>query len=262
MKILQSLQNDLVLADIDMPVSKYLIRSCVPAGIFALNLAVLLFFVLKGTGYQWVALPVLVVFFGLFMLLFLFVPKANARAIASAIEADLFVPSRMLVTLLESGNSILSAFERVSRTKTVSGKYFGKIAAEIYLGKNLDHAIEDAIRNSPSHSFRRVLEPIKNSIRTGAPIEKNLIATLEDLTQEKIVEIERYEKRLAPISMFYMIFGTILPAIGVVVMTVLLSVLGLKITFFPFLFIMLILVIIMQLVFLQVFKAIRPLVKL
>jgi len=257
-----ALQRELELADIDLSVKQYLLRCLIPAGIFSLNVALLIFFALKGSGVQWIALPLFLLFFAIFMFLCTLLPKARAKQIERAIEADIFIPSRMLVTLLESGNSLASAFDRVSKTKTVSGQYFAKISVEIYLGKSLDNAITDAIRKTPSRSFRRVLEPLKNSIRTGASIEKNLVATLDDLTQEKIVEIERYEKRLAPVSMFYMIFGTIMPAIGVIVLSILLSVVGIEVTFFPFLFILLIVIAFLQMFFWHLFKSIRPLVKL
>ncbi len=245
-----------------MSPGRFIAICTIPATIFTLNLAVISFFILDSLGFTRMLFLFIPGFFGLGMLLCLLIPKINADRIAKNIEADIFVPSRMLVTLLESGNSLVSAFERVSRTRTVSGQYFGKISTEIFLGKNIDQAISDAIRNTPSRSFKRVLEPIRNSLRTGASIEKNLNDTLIDLTKEKIVEIEQYEKRLAPVSMFYMIFGTIIPTILVVALIVVFSVIGIDITFFPFLFMLLIAIILMQLFFFHVFQNIRPLVKL
>jgi pilus assembly protein TadC len=258
----ERLQRELVLADMDITPKAFLRLCTVPSGIFALCLSLLTFFILKGSGYQWTAILVFAVCFGVFMLLCSMIPKSNAARIERAIEADIFVPSRMLVTLLESGNSLVSSFDRVSKTRTVSGRYFGKIAAEIYLGKNLDQAIIDAMEYTPSRSFRRVLEPIRNSMRTGAAIEQNLLSTLEDLTAEKVVEIERYEKRLGPISMFYMIFGTIVPTIGVVALIILVSVAGISVTFFPLLAILLVGIVVMQIIFLKLFQSVRPLVKL
>jgi hypothetical protein len=82
------------------------------------------------------------------------------------------------------------------------------------------------------------------------------------LQEQKIVEIEQYEKRLNPLSMFYMIFGTIIPAIGIVGLVLVMSVMGIKVEFFPALFILLILILLLQLFFVRLFKSTRPLVKL
>ena len=262
MSILRSLEKNLILADIDETPKNYILKSLIPATLFALSITVVLFFTLKNHPAQLISLLALPILTPIFLYVFLQIPASNAKKIGQAIEADIFWPSRMLITLIESGNSLPSAFERVSQTKTISGNYFAKLAAEINLGKSLKDAVEDAIRYTPSQSFKRVLEPIKNSLRTGAAIQKNLIATLDDLTNEKMIEIERYEKRLAPISMFYMIFGAILPTFAAVALIIFISVAGINVTFFPFMFILLLLVLITQVLFYKLFETIRPLVQL
>jgi hypothetical protein len=62
--------------------------------------------------------------------------------------------------------------------------------------------------------------------------------------------------------MFYMIFGTILPAIGIVGLVLIMSVLGIQVEFFPSLLILLILILLLQLFFVRIFRSTRPLVKL
>lgn len=193
--------------------------------------------------------------------MFLKLPKLNISQMRQEIETDIFVPSRMLVTLLESGNSIVSALERVSYTDAKSSKYFGKIATEIYLGKSLADAIDEAILNTPSESFKRFLQPIRKSLKAGTDVQKNLNEVLEDLVKEKVIEIEQYEKRLGALSLFYMIFGVIIPAIGVVVIVVIMSVIGLSVDFFPFLFMLLLLILVTQIVFIRIFQSIRPLMR-
>lgn len=261
MGMIESLEDDLQRADMNDSASTFLKKCSIPSAIFALNVSVFLYFFLIDTGWAWITIPTFFCYFAFFLHLCTWIPTVNAQIIGKQIEADIFVPSRMLVTLLESGNSLVNSFERVSHTKTISGNYFGKIAAEISLGKNLEEAIDDAIKYTPSDSFKRILTPIKNSLRTGAPVEESIQDALDDLTEEKVVEIEQYEKRLAPVSMFYMIFGTILPTIGVVLVSVLLSIVGIKLTFFPFLFGLLFLILLIQVTFYNVFKSIRPLVK-
>ena len=259
---ISKLEKLLRLAQMNIEPSVFLIKISILSLIFASIFSVVFLFLLLKYNLLILIIPVFFSFFFLFFIISLNIPHLNIMAVKREIESDIFTPSRMLLTLLEVGHSLVTALEGVSYTKAKSSKYFGKIASEIYLGKNIDQAIKDAIANTPSESFRRVLEPIKKSLRTGTDIRKNLISTLEDLSREKVIEIEKYEKRLSPLSMFYMIFGTILPAIGVVGIVLIMAIMGIKIEFFPILFILLLLILGIQLIFVRLFKSIRPLVKL
>ncbi len=261
-KLFPNLRDNLKMAQMNPDVSAFVTKAVILSVIFALNFSVIAFLVLLKYDLGLFVIPVFFFFLIIFFFVCISLPKINIAKVRQDIESDIFVPSRMLLTLLETGNSLITALESVSYTKAKSSKYFGKIASEIYLGKNIDQAIEDAIKYTPSDSFRMVMEPIKKSLKTGTDIQKNLLATLQELSDEKIVEIEQYEKKLNPLSMFYMIFGTILPAIGVVGLVLILSVLGIKVEFFPSLFILLILILLLQLFFVRIFRITRPLVKL
>lgn len=261
-KLFPNLRETLRMAQMETDVNAFVNKAVVLSLVFALNFTVVSFLILIKYKIYLFTLPLFILFFLAFFFVCLKIPNLNINKVRQEIESDIFTPSRMLLTLLEAGNSLISALEAVSYTKAKSSKHFGKIASEIYLGKNVDQAIEDAIRYTPSDSFRMVLEPIKKSLRTGTDIQKNLFSTLQELSQQKIVEIEQYEKRLNPLSMFYMIFGTILPAIGVVGLVLIMSVAGIKIEFFPSLFILLVLILLLQLFFVRIFKNTRPLVKL
>ena len=261
-KLFPKLKEQMRLAQMEPKVVPFIVKYVVISIIFGINVAFVISLLFRNYGFLLIFFPLFLFFFIISFFLCLRIPQVNIAKVRKDIENDVFIPSRMLLTMLEAGNSLITALERASYTKAKSSKFFGKIVSEIYLGKNIDQAIDDAIKYTPSDSFRRVLEPIKKSLRTGADIQKNLLSTLQDLSNEKIVEIESYEKKLAPLSMFYMIFGTILPALGVVGLVIILSIVGIRIEFFPFLFILLVLILIIQLFFVRLFKGIRPLVKL
>ena len=261
-KLFPKLEEQMRMAQMEPKVVSFIVKCVIISIIFGINVALVISLIFRNYGFLLILLPSFLFFFIISFFLCLRIPQVNIAKVRKDIENDVFIPSRMLLTLLEAGNSLITALERASYTKAKSSKFFGKIASEIYLGKNIDQAIDDAIKYTPSDSFRRVLEPIKKSLRTGADIQKNLLSTLQDLSNEKIVEIESYEKKLAPLSMFYMIFGTIIPALGVVGLVIILSIVGVRIEFFPFLFILLVLILFIQLFFVRLFKSIRPLVKL
>lgn len=261
-KLFPQLKFRLKLAQMDVTPGAFIKKVFLLGLIFTANISLISFLLLSKEGLLIWLIPVTIIVFLFFFLLFMKIPDFNIARVRKEIEEDIFIPSRMFLTLIESGNSIVGALEGVSYTKAKSSKYFGKIASEIYLGKSINEAINDAIKYTPCDSFRRVLEPIRKSLKAGTDIQKSLQSTLDDLSKEKIIEIERYEKRLGALSLFYMIFGTIIPAVGVVVLTVIMSVAGIKVEFFPFLFLIMILIIILQLAFMRAFKNIRPLMRI
>jgi len=228
----------------------------------ALCVTVIAFFLLLKLGFPLLTVLVFMLAFSFTFYLTLHIPKVNQGIVRQEIEGNIFVLGGMLLTLLESGHSIVSAFEVIAESKAKGSRYFGQIASEIYLGKNLEPAIEDAIKYTPSDSFRRVLEPVKKSIMTGSDIQTPLVDNLKELSHQRIVDIENYQKALGPFSMVYMIFGTILPAIGIIFFVLIMSVMGIRLEFFPFLFMILLLIVFMHLIFIKVVQGLRPQVKL
>lgn len=256
------LEEELKLAQMRGTPQKFIKRIFALSLIIAMNFTLVVYILLANSPFTLFVVPAFFFFTLFFMVLLLQVPKINIEQIRHEIESDIFVPARMLLTLLESGNSIVTSLERVSYTNAKSSKYFGKIATEIYLGKQLSEAIDEAIKYTPSDSFKRVMQPIRKSLMAGTDVRKSLTEVLEDMVQEKMIEIEKYEKKLSAVSLFYMIFGVIIPAISVVMIVVVMSVMGLTVNFFPFLFIMIILILLIQFGFIKLFQSIRPLMRL
>jgi pilus assembly protein TadC len=261
-KLFPKLEEKLKLAQREPNIVVFVRHCFFFALLFSFNISLIFFFIFLKYKIVFFVIPVFILLFLVLFIISFKILDVNINKVKMEIESDIFVPSRMLLTLLEAGNSIVTALVGVSYTKAKSSKYFGKIASEIFLGKTIEEAIEDAIKYTPSESFKRVLEPIKKSLRTGADIQKSLSATLEDLSREKIIEIEEYEKKLSPVSMFYMIFGTIVPALSIVGLVLIISVIGLEVRFFPFLFMFLFLILIIQIFFISIFKELRPMVKI
>ncbi len=243
-------------------ITSFVMQCVIFAILSGLAASVISFLVLLKIGMPLLVIVVFMLFSSLAFFVCLKIPSMNKAMVRQEIEGNIFILGGMLLTLLESGNSIVSSFEAISESKAKGSRYFGQIAAEIYLGKNLEPAIEDAIRYSPSESFRRVLEPLKKSVLTGSDVQAPLIDTMRELSHQRIVEIENYQKSLGPFSMVYMIFGTILPAIGIIFFVLIMSVIGIKLEFFPFLFIILLLLMFMHFVFIRAVQGLRPQVKL
>ena len=159
-KVFPHLKEKLRMAQMQTDVVSFVFKSFLLSLVFSVTFSVSLFFILSKFRALYLLFPIFIFILGSIFFLALRIPDFNIRKIRTEIENDIFIPSRMLLTLLESGNSIITAMLRVSNSKSKSSKYFGNIVSEIFLGKNIAQAIDDAIKYTPSVSFKRVLEPI------------------------------------------------------------------------------------------------------
>jgi len=154
---------------------------------------------------------VVVVFVSLISLI---IPKSRINKRKVEVDSDLIYSVRHFLLKLDSGSALLQALEDVSSLPTISSKYFAEVYYEIKLGKPLKDAVMEAMDLSPSSDFRAVMEKIKNSLLTGSDIKKSLRDLMKGMIEDKILEIQKYGKKLSPATMMYMIFGTIVPSLG------------------------------------------------
>ena len=159
----------------------------------------------------------------------LYLPRINKATLGKKIEGEVAVTGRRLLIQLESGKSLVNSIISVAKHKKESSKALERVAYELYMGKPLERAIQEAIDNSPSRTFRKIFIQIRNSLKIGSDLRHTLKASLEEITREKIIEFESFGKKLNPLGLFYMIFGTIGPSLGVVIFVIFLTVLNIPI---------------------------------
>lgn len=199
-------------------------------------------------------------FFFFFLLGFFFffsIPKFSQKKKQKEVESDLLYSGRYFLLKIESGQPLINSLIEVSATDTKSAKYFNEIVKDIYLGKPIEEAIEYAVKYTPSPFFKKLLEQLKNALETGADVKRSLKSIMDEITDQRIVDIQTYGKKLAPLAMFYMIIGTIVPSLGAAMIVVGSSFINLKITLGVLLALVGALIII-QYFFLLLFKTIRP----
>ena len=214
------------------------------------NLSFLFFFLL---------LPIILGMYVFFTYLMFSLPKVEIINRKSRLESDILYSTRYLLLKLESGSPLLNALIDVSNLNTNSSALFNEIVTDIYLGTPIEQAVEKGIRYSPSDSFVKILEEIKNSLKTGSDIEKSLKNTLDDLTKEHLIKIKAYGKKLSPLSLLYMIIGTVIPALIPAGLVLVFSVTKLPSeTVSTVLIILIIGLVVVQLFFIQAFKALKP----
>ncbi|MBD3203814.1 hypothetical protein GF327_05940 [Candidatus Woesearchaeota archaeon] len=207
-----------------------------------------------------ILLPIFIIITFFCVMFFFSLPKMSISSRKTALESDILYSSRFLLLKLESGAPILNALIEASKLNTKSSQLFREIVTDIYLGTPIEEALDIGIKYSPSPSFVKILEEIKNSLKTGSDLEKSLKTTLEGMTKDHLLEIKAYGKKLSPLSMIYMIIGTIAPSLGSAIMVIGLGFLpDLAQNIASHLFIFLTIgLIVLQFFFILFFRALKP----
>src|SRR5208283_3397400 len=122
----------------------------------------------------------------------------------------------------------------------------------------LEDAIDKTVDETKSQSFRRLMLQASVSIRAGADVVSALQGVIDQLDQERVIELRRYGQRLNAIAMFYMLFGIILPSMGVAVITILTTFIAIFTVTPAVLAFVVIGVLFLQIVFLQLIRTSRP----
>lgn len=173
------------------------------------------------------------------------------------IDRDVLFAGRFLLVKLNSGKPLINALFEASESYGVAGEYFKEIVEDIKLGTPLEDALEKAYRTTPSRKFRKILFQINNALKIGVDVSQPLEAILEEISQEQLIEIQRYGKKLNSIIMFYLLAAIVVPSLGITLFSIVASMLSLKIDL-PVFFMILFFLMIVQLIFIGMIKGIRP----
>jgi flagellar protein FlaJ len=252
------LKKRLKMAKVDRTPKEFVKRSLRNAFIMSLCLALLVFFYLdknqKPLWYLVVAFAVLFyVLYGFNML------KLRSRIIKrrKEIDRDVLFAGRYLLVKLNSGQPLINALIDASGSYGVASNHFKEIVRDIELGKPIEQALSDAAEYSPSDKFRKIIFQISNALRIGIDVTEFLDATLNEIADQQIIEITRYGKKLNSITLFYMLFAVVLPSLGLTIFIVVASLANINVDA-GFFAVMLIFLVMIQAMFLIVYKSIRP----
>jgi archaeal flagellar protein FlaJ len=189
---------------------------------------------------------------------FLQYPFSKSKSTSKNVERDILFAARDLIISLRSGMPLFNAITSVSQGYGDASKEFAKIVDRVQLGMPLEEAIDDTIATTKSPSFRRIMLQASVSIKAGADVVGALQSIIDQLSQERIIELRSYGQKLNAIAMFYMLFGVILPSMGIAVITILTTFIALftvDTTVFEF---VLIGILALQIIFLKLITASRP----
>ncbi|MDE1833286.1 MAG: type II secretion system F family protein [Candidatus Micrarchaeota archaeon] len=189
---------------------------------------------------------------------FLNFPSRKGRQSSKIIERDILFATRDMIISLRSGMPLFNALTAVSTGYGEASKEFQKIIEKVQLGTPLEESIDQTVAESKSSSFRRIMLQAAVSIKAGADVVAALQSVIDQLAQERIIELRRYGQRLNALAMFYMLFGIILPSMGIAVATILTTFISIFTVTPSVLAGAIVGIIFLQIIFLQLIRASRP----
>ncbi|MGC8623040.1 MAG: type II secretion system F family protein [Candidatus Micrarchaeia archaeon] len=189
---------------------------------------------------------------------FLNFPSQKGKKSAKNVERDILFAARDMIISLRSGMPLYNAITSVSTGYGDASKEFAKIVERVQLNMPLEEAIDATIAETKSESFRRIMLQASVSIKAGADVISALQSVIDMLTQERVIELRRYGQRLNAIAMFYMLFGIILPSMGIAVVTILTTFISIFTITTTTLYAALVGIFFLQIIFLKLITGSRP----
>lgn len=252
------LKHQLRMAKINKTPQEFIKDALTKAAFLSISLTVFVFLISEALNIHLLLLPV--IFVVLFYILFYFnIISIKAKIVQrqKQIDRDVLFAGKYLLVKLNGGQPLMNAMIDASRSYGVASVYFKEIVREIELGKSLEQSLDKAIEFNPSEKFKKILFQINNALKIGIDVTKFLESTLNEIAEEQLIEINRYGKKLNSITLFYMLLAVVIPSLGLTISIVIVSLAGMDITMGIF-FIILFFLALIQVMFVMIYKSIRP----
>ena len=210
-----NLSKKLKLAGMNQSPFQYVFQTLYLTGLFVIGFCVFFIILFAGTSTMYWAIAITI---GLMPFVYSFLMKlvdVKANQFGRELEGDILFISEYLLVVLESGVPLPNALEQLAKIKRPGGIFFDKVLRDFKLGKDLDRTLDDAITYCPSPSLRSLIKRLKDSLVIGVDLQKVLSNFVEESSKKKLIEIRGFGKKLNPIIMMYLIFGIVIPSLGV-----------------------------------------------
>ncbi|MBC8501181.1 MAG: type II secretion system F family protein [DPANN group archaeon] len=252
------LRKDLWIAQINKSPADY-VKEKLKMGLMAgLTMAVLTFFLVDkmNKSYVWILVSFLAFFSIVFFTMF---KTARSKVIKRQkdIDREVLFAGRFLLVKLNAGKPLINALMDASKSYGVANKYFQSIMHEIDIGTPVEEALDKAVKYCPSSRMKKILFQINNALKIGIDVTKSLEAALDQIAEEQLIEIQRYGKKLNSVTMFYMLGAVVMPSLGLTMFVIVASMMNIDADMTLFIVLAFFLMII-EFIFMTVFKSIRP----
>lgn len=218
----------------------------------------LIMYFVTQTDLLWLILIGIVIIFAVFNYLLIY-PDASLMKRKRELDYEIVFAGRHILIALKSGMPLFDTFVGTSTGYGEVSKELKKVVDKIVVGVPSTQAIREVAQQTPSKYFSRVMQQIANSLASGADVADSLEAVLDQISKEQMILLKEYSQKLTPMVMFYMLFGIIVPSIGVVLAVALMSVLTGETQFSSIVLLpVFLLIVLLQFLFLGVIESSRP----
>lgn len=257
-----TLKSELRIAHLPYTPAEYINKNLKFTVAAAAASTLLFFFVLqKAKLPQFLLAPIFIILLVLLFGYSLLTLKAKIKKREREINKEVLFIGRHLLVKLYSGRPLLNALIETSTSRGVASKYIAEIVDDIETGNTIEDALKNAMVYSPSEKLRKILFHINNALQLGIDVTKPLESVLEEITREEELEINKYGKKLNTLVIFYMLAAVIVPSLGMAMFIVISSFISFPISKTGLLAVVFFIVV-LQFIFIALFKSIRPMVNL
>lgn len=212
------LKVNLKQAEVDFSVKEYLSMCFLSSFLFFLFLFFFSFFILVLAGVEnfflFALITSAIVTFFLFLQQISY-PKIYASRRIKGIERNLLAALQNILIQLNSGVPIFDILVNLSKGDYGEvSKEFSKAVREINAGKPQIETLEEMAAINPSIFFRRAIWQLVNGMKSGADMSRVIEEIINLLSEEQILQIQKYGSQLNPLAMFYMLVVVIAPSLG------------------------------------------------
>ncbi len=242
--------------------SQFINKNLKIAALYSVLLTILFFFVFQRAKLPYALLvPAFIIIFILLFYYFILSIRAKIRKRQRDIDREVLFVGRYLLVKLYSGRPLLNALIETASSRGIAPKYIKEIVDDIDTGSTIEDALNNAMIYSPSEKLRKILFHVNNALQLGIDVTQPLESVLEEITKEEELEIKKYGKKLNSLVIFYMLAAVIVPSLGVAMFIVIASFLNFPISL-KGLFILVFFIVVLEFIFMTLFKSIRPMVNL
>lgn len=187
-------------------------------------------------------------------------PKVYDSKRVKNIERNLIPALQDMLVQLNSGIPLFNILVNISSSNYGElSEEFKKAVKKINSGFPQVDVLEEIGERNPSIYFKRTLWQLSNGMRAGSDITIVVQESIKTLNEEQLLQIQNYGNKLNPLIMFYMVITVIIPALSIVFLTIISSLINLAQTIVSLLFVgFLIFAILLQIMFIGIIKSIRP----
>ena len=143
-------------------------------------------------------------------------PKVVAGKKIKSIDKNLLPALQDMSVQLNSGITLFNILVSLSsKNYGEVSKEFDKAIKKINAGVPHIEVLDEMASKNPSIYFRRAIWQLVNGMKTGSDTGIVLDEIISSLSEEQLIQVQKYGGQLNPLAMFYMLITVILPSLGI-----------------------------------------------